>query len=53
MKTVVYCTPEQFCTCQKETGGEYGVPLTFYCMAEKCVSPSKQCLFVMQGGKRP
>ena len=53
MRTVVMCRPDQFCGSQKETGGEYGVPLEYYCMEEKCRYPEKMCLFVGCGGNRP
>lgn len=52
MKTVVFCKPEEFCMFCKETGGEYGVPLEFKCMAEGCKQPGTNCLFVQHGGNR-
>ena len=53
MQTLTYCLPEQFCINQKETGGEYGVPLQIWCMADSCCHPDKRCVFVEKGGKRP
>lgn len=52
MKTVVMCKPDEFCCSQKETGGEYGAPLEFLCMADCCRYPGKLCLYVKAGGKR-
>jgi hypothetical protein len=53
MHTLYYVSPDQFCPHQKETGGEYGVGLVLYCMADHCPWPGKQCLYVEKGGKRP
>ena len=54
MRTTVYCKPEEFCRCCKETGGEMAqAPLEFYCMAEKCGEPGTMCMFAQHGGVRP
>jgi hypothetical protein len=46
MKTVYHCTTDEFCCSQKETGGEYGVPLEIHCMSgNHCPDPGKQCLY--------
>ena len=46
MKTVYHCTTDEFCCSQKETGGEYGIPLQIQCMnVDDCRYPEKQCLF--------
>jgi len=52
MRPVYHCQPDEFCVSQRETGGEYGIPLEFYCMAMHCAYPGKMCLYVKMGGKR-
>jgi len=52
MITTTFCKPEHFCPYCKETGGEYGVPLTFYCFENPCEYPGRMCMFVQAGGKR-
>jgi len=46
MITVYHCRPEQFCPCQKETGGEvWNAPAEIRCTGDPCPFPEKQCLF--------
>ena len=52
MITTTYCKSEHFCPHCKETGGEYEVPLTFYCFENPCEYPGRMCMFVQKGGKR-
>lgn len=51
MKTVHHCAPSEFCVYQKETGGEYGVPLEIVCMANPCPFPQRQCLVKKLSGE--
>lgn len=53
MKTVHMCSADAFCIDCKESGGEYGVPEVYYCMAAHCTSPGKDCEYIRHGGKRP
>jgi len=52
MQTVTMCRSEEFCLYCKETGGEYGVPVVYYCQGWPCHTKDKPCLFVQAGGKR-
>ena len=52
MITTTFCKPECFCPYCKETGGEYGVSLTFYCFENPCEYPGRECMFVQNGGTR-
>jgi hypothetical protein len=52
MITTTFCKPEHFCPFCSETGGEYGVPLTFYCFQDLCPYPGRMCMFVKKGGLR-
>lgn len=53
MRTVYHCQQDEFCCSQTETGGEYGTPYEVHCMADFCLYPGKQCLYIKMGGKRP
>jgi hypothetical protein len=53
MKTVYMCRSDEFCPDCTETGGEYGIPVEYRCMAiGRCDFPQVDCLFVQAGGKR-
>ena len=53
MHRTVMCQTSEFCMDQHEQGGEYGIPLSYWCMASVCQYPEKRCLFVQNGGVRP
>jgi hypothetical protein len=54
VKTVVHCKIVEYCPSCTETGGIIPeAPIQYYCMAGKCESPDRQCMFVRNGGVRP
>jgi hypothetical protein len=52
MITTTFCRTEHFCPFCKETGGEYSIPVTFYCFETPCQNPGVQCEYVRNGGVR-
>ena len=57
MHTLFHCHPTEFCCSQKETGGffENGehIKIKIHCIADCCLYPNKQCVYVKTGGVRP